>query len=449
VRILILLTLVLVPLASLACDRDDGDGGSGASCTNDATASAVLDLELPEEVDPRTPVQYLPDDENECRLRRALFEPSDFGSDWGYSSLGPSQVDPGRLTLACGVSLAEARAGVAADFQPLSQIESDERVERFHLLAHYVIALEEGGASRALAAMRHSCNVLSNDTEGSELVRVIDTPAIGDGALVFAESLGGWDEDEDSSTLHRIWAAEGDMLVGVIATSETDVDLEALARESISRLDSIGTLREPDEEPYLGEGCVPAEPGRQDSDALMAGLLTIEDLDAGWIELAPNTCVPLDVTSNQCELLQLPEPTHVAEVSFYAHLRTLNQWIGRFEPDDADAFERGVRRIAGINGACDVRVGEMSSTWTFDEFDASFLGDGVIGWLVTIESGSATPLGVDHIVVRQSSCVLWFTLADNRTIGFRPRDEAIADEIREPFEMVFPRALDKLSELEC
>jgi hypothetical protein len=222
---LLLLTLVLVPLASLACDRDDDDGVSGASCTNDATFTAAFDRESPLEPDPQTPTLQVPDNESECRLRRALIIPSDLGSGWQYSPIGDAQVGPGQV-YSCDLSVTDLRAGVSR-FLEKAAATTPGADERSPVLLQLILALPSGAAARAIDELKRDCD-LPSDPEAR---------SIGDAALVVEEDIGA---DEP---LRSIWVQEGDFLVSIMTTpADPDVALEELTELTLERLRKVGDL---------------------------------------------------------------------------------------------------------------------------------------------------------------------------------------------------------------
>jgi hypothetical protein len=270
----------LVVLAVLAVAALVGGGSDSIvearPCTNDATATAVR--ESTREVAGHT-LHGIPDDEVQCRLRRALLTTAEMPD-----GLEPYEFELSGHIYAGRSFISSCRVELPYVFSGVTNRWYEEVGHRS--VNHKVVRITPADGENFFAAIRHSCGLVQRDgpTTGFGSGRVISFPRFGDDTLAVDESFS----DEDGTVnLFSIYIRQRDVLVALNAVDLTIAQTEALVRASAERLDSVGRL--PELEPFAGEGCEPPEVVQMDPE-LDAALLRIDDLPAGWVEYTEPPC---------------------------------------------------------------------------------------------------------------------------------------------------------------
>ena len=270
-----LLTLLAVVAAlCIACDRGGSSGSGRLACTNNATGTAVV-ATVYASADDSAASREFPDDEAHCLLRRALVVPADLPPGWEKGGL----LSGGRVTrderLSCQVQIPRATAGLRSDYK---------KGESAYLLQE-VLALQPGQAEAFMQGMRHSCAVLAADNEAK--YKPVAIPALGDESVAYRDltyipGSGGRPLDDGGIAYIR----NRDLIAVVSLVNGGDLELADVARMAAEKLATVDAIPEPTPEAdaLCSTKTAPNDP------KLEAGLVTIDDMPAGWIADARPPC---------------------------------------------------------------------------------------------------------------------------------------------------------------
>ncbi|MBI5289969.1 MAG: hypothetical protein HY873_13430 [Chloroflexi bacterium] len=241
-------------------------------CTNQATAEAIR------------PKFRVPDTEIQCRIRRALLQPDDLGSNWEDAlEDGLSDSVPAYSVGNCRIPPVGFQSGLRTMLQRDSGGENPDAV-----VIEQVLVFGPGAANDYMEAVRASCTML----QGAALPED-DAPLIsevpfaftvyGDETVALRVDLEAGEDPAISVTAFNILVRRGDVVLSLVVTDTTAEGnlLERVVDAADARMAAI--------QPILHGSAVPGEyiaptanPGTLKS-VLASGLFSAADLGPGWL----------------------------------------------------------------------------------------------------------------------------------------------------------------------
>jgi hypothetical protein len=353
-------------LVTTACDR--GAGGStpvAASCTNEATATAVIadeETAVAASTPPRIPRIFRADAEWECRLKRGLMTEQDFGGPgWRVYESGRDTVsglDP-NAEAACGVPLPERSQGVAALFTGDPEPASRQ-------LVHSVIDVGETHARLLFDALRFSCG-----GPQSELAKIIPFEQFGDETIAIEDPRPFFDV--------RILIRTGGLVSAYTSASVDRAVVEEVMARSYHRLSAIGPLD--DREPPDVADCETLA----SNDALSQALVGIQDLGPGWLNDPPADCPTLADTSRCFAGYQ--GVASERRTRLITQRTATFQVVARFDGDGANRMLDDLRAATATASECSEGTQQDYKTYSFYPMPDPYFGDESVAW-VTANAGA-------------------------------------------------------------
>lgn len=204
---------------------------SDTQCTNDATAAAVLTAHAPL-LHQSTPVILLtgPDDDAQCRLRRALLTTADLPNAWSESKLGYTHIyetqHPGCRTTWTPM------AGVMDSF------DAPNATGTLVEVAQWVFAFHPGEAAGLFSALKQNCSSVAprvSDPYGPG--HSIALPALGDESFGIYEGEG----------VAAVYIRRGDVITHLLVGGKGDLaaPLAHLAATVDAKLAKVGPIPTP------------------------------------------------------------------------------------------------------------------------------------------------------------------------------------------------------------
>ena len=390
--VLAAVALGFAAVLAIACDDDGGDkpsavaAASDAECTNQATRTAIWNALTPGVPTPLPDTPEIPDNELQSRLRRALVRLADLPPGSAKSGFGTAFTDS---PLACYLTPPRVRGygSVGGDWiVPGDGADPDTG----QIVRQSITLLGDGDGQRYLASLRRACN---HDYQRGRIASVERSIADGIDALIAHEV-----QTSDSGGIEQktVVTIQGDIVIatGVLSTSDIDGALaEDLTRRAVSRLDDIGPL--PDEEPVLGEGCLPPD---ENDPELADALLQLDDLHYLTVEV-PTGCGLIDLTF-ECdgERPRLPRDfkrrSSVAFVLGPAGVFPASGSASRVSEIALEYEGEPARELDGFfDGditpvSCEAKSGDNTETVRIEPIDAPAIGERATAWRMTNPTAS-------------------------------------------------------------
>jgi hypothetical protein len=418
---------VALVIAAVACKSGGASpSGIGPPCTNDATqeagiqTSVSVDTAIAEGLATATAMAYYPDDEINCRLRRAILTEADLTGwirDPDFSHDGPIQ-EPDTQVGPCRTPKPQAYAWLEAIFNRASDATAIP-TDGGPILDHRVWAMEPGGAAAFIDALKRNCGSSPTNPPISGL-RPANAPPVGDDSYALQQS------DPAGGRGREIFFSDGDILEQ-ISLSNDEGELDGIAATAAAKVSKVGVMPTPS--PQVGETCHDEEnPPLDVTMALSAGLLTADDLPAtlhshgpfgpqdvsiGWIVLPPGRCYDAVFCGDEAA----PQPGLVASVgrSYDSYLEFVLNDVYLFKEATADDYMRSLSRANESVRSCKGTLDGNPVTWTYRPVALAAPGDDAVAWRVATEgyAGGSSPASYFIAVVRRDKVVSMLTIPFN------------------------------------
>lgn len=378
-----------------------------APCTNTATIEAISTARWSSATPDRSRL-FAPDDESQCRLRRALIGVADLNADWAIQPSDSGHAFGGNR-VSCEVPLPSTDSGVTV---VLVREATDGTASA---LVQQALALESGVAADFMAGLRHSCSTLATDVENEGLYEPIDLPSFADDSVGYRDL--GFPRDEDRKARDddgTLYIRRGDILVFVSLFQGGDLNLADAAALVSEKVDHVGELPEPT--PVIGEGCTPPPTSTPEDDQLAAAVVELGDMPAGWIPYRPQPCGMLPAGGTCLDDEDLPLPVAIAQGSFESTRGYLFQHVERYDGDDARRVMDEFARRLESSSTCTAKfeTGDVRRTWT--SVTAPALGQQAAAWEVTHTGGGAASVSTTY-AIRRGSTIAFITFAPRSEPG--------------------------------
>jgi hypothetical protein len=382
----------------LACDSDGNP--ETALCTNEETVEALRSDDRTSYADGKRPIYPgLPDDEIQCHLRRAILTLDDLGGGWepALSSSGS-----GRATAPCFLPIPGVVADVGVGYEAANEDE-------IGFISHSIVLMEDGHAPKLMEALRRTCRLLGarpeEDSSFGSGFSVDESVDFGDDSLTLEESSGG-------SVVQYVVERRGSTVsILTLSKAETGEDIHKLAQATTERLARLGPMPEPT--PFAGSGCeVDEGPYAEQDQELARALITIEDLDEGWVEDPPSDCPFVRGDEFYCtNAIDEPTPVRAAEITIIrgriARIGGFSHAVELYEGDDAESLFDALDE-RNVESSCEATTGDTDFTWSFQPIEETAFGDESEAWFA---STSGLPAGRElnwYIVwIRRGDHVAW------------------------------------------
>jgi hypothetical protein len=367
-----------------------------------------------------TAAAYYPDDEINCRLRRAILTQADVAGwirDADLSHDGPLH-GPDSYPGPCHTPKPQVYAWLEVIFDNASDATATP-TDGGRILDHRVWAAEPGGAAAFIDALRRNC-VSSTTNPPIAGLRPADAPAVGDHSYALQPS------DPSLGRGREIFFSDGDILEQV-SLSDDGGELDGIAATAAAKVTTVGVMPTPT--PQAGETCRGEESPPPDvTTDLSGGLLTAddlpttlhsdgpfgpEDIPVGWIVLPRGRCHEAVFCGDDAA----PVPGLAARVSrrYESEFEFVWNDVFLFEGATADEYMQSLSNANETASSCKGTLEGNPVTWTFRPVALATPGDDAVAWRVATEgyAGGSSPASYFIGVVRRDKVVSQLTIPFN------------------------------------
>lgn len=419
----------------------DSQSSNDATCTSDPVVTSHYEV-----AGERFSDEILSFRELDCRLGRGLLQPNQAGVGWVLSE----EMDSGGLISFDSSSIDESSQRVC-DVPFVGMRGGKERIldevstrSRRPTLKQQVLMFTANGAEDYVRAVRVSCTKIADEDDATrgtsdyyEPPRPFRFADLGDESVALREQVS--DITQYTVLIRRGAAITILYYTGIGLSEDRLIEASDQADKVLSQIHR--SLQDPS----------PAEPqsDQPSQDAELSaiateGLLTLDELEAGWVESSTNLQRPTKLCDEDPEPPDtFAEPVASAQALFLRRTEAITQWNSIFQ-DEAVAAETfsEVSRLLAEERECtrteaewtdDETPGEVRYRVTTEPFVIDAFGDETIATRVKFFPRAwERPVRVfDYVYVRRGQFVMAIVVARYTSLNPAPADEVLNKETYE------------------